>query len=129
MIKALGELALRVNDFETMRAFYRDVIGLEEYSEPIPGAIFFKIADAVEGHPQLLALFDRSVQVGPETTTLDHFAFLIELDSYESEKERLESLGIAVFPKTFPNYHWRALFIADPEGNTVEFVCYDPSVV
>lgn len=129
MIKALGELALRVNDFETMRAFYRDVVGLEEWSEPTPGAIiFFKIADAVEGHPQLLALFDRSVRVGPETTTLGHFAFLIELDSYESEKERLENLGIAVFPKTFPNYHWRSIFFSDPEGNRIEFVCHDPTV-
>lgn len=129
MIKALGELALRVNDFETMRAFYRDVVELEEWSEPIPGAIFFKIADAAEGHPQILGLFDRQADFAEERTRLDHFAFLIELDSYESEKKRLEDLGIAVFPKTFPNYHWRAFFFSDPEGNRVEFVCYDPSVV
>ena len=24
--------------------------------------------------------------------------------------------------------HWRSLFVEDPEGNPVEFVCYDPDV-
>jgi catechol-2,3-dioxygenase len=90
--------------------------------------VFLKIADAAEGHPQLLALFDRKADFGPERTRLDHFAFLIELADYEREKERLESHGINVVPRTFPHFHWRALFFADPEGNTVEFVCYDPSV-
>ena len=24
--------------------------------------------------------------------------------------------------------HWRSLYLKDPEGNEVEFVCYNPSV-
>jgi catechol-2,3-dioxygenase len=126
--KSLGEFALRVNDLDKMRAFYEDVVGLELLNDKIPGAVFLKVADAVEGHPQFLALFDRSVEVGPERTTLDHFAFLIDLKDYEGEKKRLEGLGIGVFPKVFPEPRWRALFFTDPEGNTVEFVCYDPDV-
>jgi catechol-2,3-dioxygenase len=126
--KSLGEIALRVNDLQKMRAFYEDVVGLKLLNDKIPGAIFLKVADAVEGHPQFLALFDRSVEVGPERTTLDHFAFLIDLSDYESEKRRLEELGIDVFPKVFPEPKWRAIFFYDPEGNLVEFVCYDPEV-
>lgn len=127
-IKSLGELALRVNDLEKMRVFYEDVVGLELLNDKIPGAVFLKVADAVPGHPQFLALFDRSVEVGQKHTTIDHFAFLIDLAACSSEKERLEALGVAVFPKVFPEPKWRALFFYDPEGNTVEFVCYDPEV-
>ncbi len=41
MITGLGELALRVNDLPKMRAFYRDVVGLEIYEEPEPYLVFF----------------------------------------------------------------------------------------
>jgi catechol-2,3-dioxygenase len=126
--KSLGEIALRVNDLQKMRSFYEDVVGLEILNDKIPGAVFLKVAEAVEGHPQFVALFDRSVGVGPDHTTLDHFAFLIDLKDYEAEKERLEKLGTGVYPKVFPEFKWRALFFRDPEGNLVEFVCYDPGL-
>jgi catechol 2,3-dioxygenase-like lactoylglutathione lyase family enzyme len=123
----LGELALRVNDLEAMRAFYRDVVGLEVWRDG-DDFVFFKVAEGVEGHPQALVLFDRGVDVGPETSTLDHLAFVIDLADYESRRRGLEALGLRVTPKEFPFFHWRALFVSDPEGNTVEFVCYDPGV-
>ena len=77
-IKALGEIALRVNDMDAMRGFYRDVIGLELLRD-FPNATFFRIAD---GHTQALALFDRSDRPdydGPDRkrTSLDHIAFAI----------------------------------------------------
>jgi catechol 2,3-dioxygenase len=127
MVKALGELALRVQDLEKMKAFYRDVVGLETYADG-DYFFFFKVAEAVEGHPQILGLFDRDADFGEERTRLDHFAFVIDLDDYERQKRRLEGLGIEVVPRTFPNFHWRSLFFSDPEGNRVEFVSYDPSV-
>lgn len=124
----MGEFALRVNDFDAMTAFYKDVVGLEVFNDDFPDLTFFKVGKAVEGHPQLFALFDRGVEVGQEHTTIDHFAFLIELSDYEHEKQRLEGLGLKVVTKEFPHFHWRSLFFADPEGNTVELVSYDPSV-
>ena len=39
----LGEIALRVTDLAAMRAFYRDVVGLEEWREG-DGFVFFKVA-------------------------------------------------------------------------------------
>jgi catechol 2,3-dioxygenase len=126
-ITMLGELALRVNGFPAMLAFYRDVVGLEVYRE-FDEYAFLKMGAGVEGHPQLFALFDRKVDIGQEPTTLDHFAFLIDLSDYEAERARLESLGVEPFPKVFPHMGWRSLFFYDPEGNLVEFVCADPSV-
>lgn len=126
-IRVLGEVGLRVNHLARTTAFYRDVVGLETFDEG-PGYVFFRVAEGIEGHPQLLVLFDRGVEVGLTTTTLDHLAFVIDLDDYEHERRRLEGLGLNVFVKQFPHFHWRSLFFSDPEGNNVEFVAYDPTV-
>ena len=48
-VKALGEIALRVNDLEKMRKFYADTFGLEEIGE-FGHIAFFKIADGYSGH-------------------------------------------------------------------------------
>ncbi len=129
--KHLGELALRVSNLALMKAFYRDVVGLEVFNDDFESSqrfLFLRIADTSPGHPQVLGLFDRSVETAQPKSTLDHFAFVIDLADYEPEKERLEKLGIGVLPLTFPVFGWRALFFQDPEGNTIEFVCYDESV-
>jgi catechol-2,3-dioxygenase len=124
----LGELALRVNDLGAMKAFYRDVVGLPVFNEDFDEFVFFKIGDLVDGHPQILGLFDREAEVGQTSSTLDHFAFVIDRADYDAQRERLEGLGVTVFAKTFPHFHWRSLFFADPEGNTVELVCYDSDI-
>ena len=81
----------------------------------------------------MLVLFDRSEQPGyaglnPTTTTVDHIAFEIDLADFESEKQRLEQLGVAVCTAEHAWVHWRSLYVTDPEGHTVELVCYDSSV-
>lgn len=110
-----------------MRAFYREVVGLEEWRGG-DGYQFFRVAETVEGHPQALVLFDRDVEVSSGESKLDHIAFVIQLESYEGRRTQLEEAGLEVTPKTFDFFHWRSLFVEDPEGNRVEFVCYDPSV-
>ena len=138
-VKGLGEVALRVNDLNKMGDFYEKTIGLEVMKR-FRTAVFFRVADGVGGHPQALVLFDRSEKpngptihrttpegVSQERSTLDHVAFEIELSAYESEIVRLERLGLAVETTIFEWIGWRSLYISDPEGNTVELVCFDPS--
>ncbi len=131
VIKGLGEVALRVNDLEQLSHFYEHVIGLEVWQR-YRGGVFFRIAEGFAGHTRVLVLFDRSASdpVPPraESSTLDHFAFEIPLSAHESEWARLEGLGLSVRTHEFPGLQWRALFMEDPEGNTVELVCYDASV-
>jgi len=131
-IKGLGEIAFRVEDLDRMQAFYENVVGLE-LMRRFPDSAFFRIAEGVAGHTQILALFDRRAREGyqgiqPEHTTVDHIAFGIALDDYQSELERLQGLGLEVQTRTHEWTHWRSIFISDPEGNTVELVCYDESV-
>ena len=131
-VKALGEIALRVKDLDSMQRFYEEVIGLE-LMKRFPHAVFFKIAEGYSGHTQVLALFDRTQEAGyrgvdTEKSTVDHFAFTISLADFDGEKRRLEHLGLTVETAEHAWVHWRSLYVRDPEGNLVEFVCYDEAV-
>ena len=126
-IKALGEIALRVNDLDAMQAFYQNVIGLE-LMKRFPDSAFFKIADGYAGHTQILALFDRHTALDTQLSTLDHLAFAIAREDFDAERARLESLGCKLQFATHGWVHWRSLYVRDPEGNNVELVCFDPSV-
>lgn len=125
-VRALGEVALRVNDLERSQAFYADVIGLPLLRR-FERSAFFRIAEGYAGHTAILALFDRGVKVEQERSTLDHIAFTIERSDYEAEKERLESLGLSVRTAAHEWVQWRSLYVTDPDGNEVELVCYDPA--
>ena len=126
-VRALGEIALRVNDLNGMRKFYAETFGLEEIGD-FGHIAFFKIADGHGGHTAVLALFKRDVTVSSEKGTVDHIAFTIDRESYDSEKQRLVALGLDVRTAEHGWVQWRSLYVHDPEGNTVELVCFDPGI-
>jgi len=131
-IKGLGEIALRVEDLDSMQLFYDQVVGLELIKR-FEGAAFLKLGDGHGGHTQVLALFDRKGQAGyaglePLKTTVDHIAFEIDLADFAAEKHRLEQLRLVVTTAEHGWAHWRSLYICDPEGHSVEFVCFNSTV-
>lgn len=131
-IAGLGEIALRVDDLAKMSEFYADVVGLSILGD-FETSTFFEVGPGVEGHTQILALFDRSGSddyTPPDAarTTVDHIAFGIPVDAFDSEVERLESHGLDVRTTTHGWVQWRSLYVTDPEGNSVELVCYDDSI-
>ena len=149
-ITGVAEVVLSVRDIPTMRDFYSNVLGFklhgeachENGPEPDPGGVptitFLTIVDidsplGRHGHPQLLVLIDhqrhvfaRSRLVGHDVTrsTLNHLAFEIPPDSYGDWQRRLTDLGLEPTTSEFPNMNARALFIKDPEGNTLELICH-----
>ncbi len=135
-VKGLGEVSIRVRDLDAMHKFYEEVIGLEVLRRD-ESFVFFKIAEGYGGHTQNLALFEASntmfldnkaVQLNSQETTLHHIALNIALEDFESEKMRLEGLGLKVNATVHEWLHVRSLYFPDPEGNLLEFVCYDASV-
>jgi catechol 2,3-dioxygenase-like lactoylglutathione lyase family enzyme len=131
-IRGLGEIALRVADLNGVQRFGERAIGLELLRR-FENAAFFRLADGFGGHTQVLALFDRRAQPGSaglsaEKSTIDHLASEVGLADFEAERKRLEAAGLAVTTAEHAWVHWRSLYVRDPEGNTVELVCYDPSV-
>ena len=139
-VRALGEVAIRCADLPAMVAFYRDVIGLEllegDYSAHIQ---FFRIAPGFGGHTTVLALFhaDEDASTGVTHTdqapvtgrgsSLHHLAFTVPFNEQESAMRWLEACGVDYRVQEFAWIGWRGVFVADPEGNSVELVARDPS--
>jgi len=135
-IKGLGEVSILVKDLEAMHKFYEDVVGLEVLRRD-ESFVFFKVAEGYGGHSQNLALFEatnrtflrnKSLQLSQEQTTLHHIALNVSLEDFESERRRLEGLGLKVHATVHEWLHVRSLYFSDPEGNTLEFVCFDEAV-
>jgi len=135
-VKGLGEVSIRVKNLEVMYKFYKEVIGLEVLARG-ESQVFFKIAEGYAGHSQNLALFEasnrmflenKSLQLNSDQSTLHHIALNIALEDFESEHKRLEGLGLNVNATVHEWLHVRSMYFTDPEGNLLEFVCYDASV-
>ena len=135
-IRGLGEVSIRVRDLDAMQKFYEEVVGLEVLARE-ENYVFFRIADGYGGHSQNLALFDMNdlgflenkvSELSPERSSLHHIALNISLEDFESERKRLEGLGIKVLATVHEWIHVRSLYFPDPEWNLLELVAYDASV-
>lgn len=150
-ITGVAEIVLSVADLPKMRAFYVEVMGFPVHSEAChdvgseatvggePTITFLTIRETETplgrgGHPELLALIDyrrhvfakaRLVGHDVSRSTLNHLAFEIPPESYGEHLERLEGLGLAPQTSEFPGMSARAMFIKDPEGNSIELMCHD----
>lgn len=149
-IIGISEIVLSVSDLPKMREFYISVLGFPLHSEicstgeadqdPNGEATitFLTIAETDtplgrDKHPQMLALIDfrRHVHAKPRfdghdvrRSTLNHLAFEISRDDYDSEFERLSELGLSPVKSEFENLNAIAIFFKDPEGNTLELICH-----
>jgi len=141
-VRALGEIAIRCQDVPKMAAFYRDIIGLTDipgdYRESIA---FLKIADGFAGHTTILALFsaddrglisDGSDAIRPATgvgSSLHHFALTIPFSELEAVMAWYDQNGLTYRTEEFGWIGWRGIFTEDPEGNTIELVAFDKSLL
>ena len=126
-VKGLGEVSICVKDLDAMQKFYEEVVGLEVLRRD-ESFVFFKIAEGYGGHTQNLALFQAENRLNPEQTTLHHIALNVALEDFESEKMRLEGLGLKVNATVHEWLHVRSMYFYDLEGNHLEFVAYDDTV-
>ena len=105
-------------ELETLRAFYREVLGLREVEDGV-----FRLDDG-----GVLLLFDpaessRPGRVVPShgPTGAVHVAFAV--DSLEGWPERLANHGVALEQdKEWTRGGARSLYVRDPAGNSVELV-------
>ena len=143
-IKGVAEIVINVRDLSAMTAFYQTVLGFAVHSrfpETEPTLVFLTIATLDSplgrgGHPQLFALLDPKrhipatdayMGIDNQRSSLNHLAFEIDHADFTSEKQRLETLGLAVRVIDFPQMQAKGMFFHDPEGNLIELICHsDP---
>lgn len=141
-IGALGEIAIRCNDLATMSEFYENILGLEYFSGTLKsGIIFFKIAEGFKGHTSVLALFDKNsgrTDIHPRglkqpvtggESSLHHIALSVDFSEQNNAMKWFEANNIEFNVQEFGWIGWRGIFVKDPEGNTIELVAYDESIL
>ena len=141
--RALGEIAIRCADMAAMVEFYEDVIGLERLTGDHNSAItFFRIAEGFGGHTQVLALFHHAAAARPGLhptdagrpvtgggSSLHHIALSLPFDEQEAVMRWYDKIGQTYRVEQFGWIGWRGIFTEDPEGNTVELVAFDRSML
>jgi catechol 2,3-dioxygenase len=135
----VGEVVVRVADLQRSITFYRDLLGLQLIRVLHERIAFMRVADGCEGHTQIIGLFssewpsNREGKVwegcSPNLSTLHHFAIEISLRSYQGVLAYLTTKGLNPNTQIHSWIGWRSIYVSDPDDNTVEFVCNDPSVL
>ena len=119
-----GNVTLRVNDLRRMKQFYQDVLGFKLLGN-LPSVALLRLGDDYRGPIQMFALLQRSIGVGPECLVARHITFMLPVQDPESERRRLEGLGLCVETTSRETAGKSSLCFHDPEGNEVELLCSD----
>jgi ureidoacrylate peracid hydrolase len=109
--KEFAHMLLKVSDIERSQRFYIDLLGFElRKASPLP-----------DGRPfvpfkQGLALTDGGPQ---EPQQIDHIAFKAE--NVRAIAERLTKANVKFFRELHDGIYGLTIYIADPDGNMIEF--------
>jgi catechol 2,3-dioxygenase-like lactoylglutathione lyase family enzyme len=135
-VLGIGEVVLRVADMDTMLQFYTGTLGLQLLRRFEDEVAFMKIAEGAAGQVQTLTLFNRRKHSNFDDkpwpgwdagrSTLHHIALTVTVPDYEAMKAFVQQQRIPHNIAVHTWIGWRSIFLSDPEGNTVELVCYDP---
>ena len=125
-LREIDHLALRVADLDAMLGFYVGVLGctVERRQDEI-GLVQLRAGRSLVDLVPVGGKLGRAGGAAPGTEgrNLDHFCLRVEPFDEASIRTQLEAAGIAV-GETASRYgaegEGPSLYIADPEGNTVE---------
>jgi catechol-2,3-dioxygenase len=121
-VTGISELVLEVADLDRARAFYRDLLGLEEtlYGEGREGRYWYLIGDSAR-----LGLWTPQTGLaGGRGGAHVHFAMHVPDDTLDGILERLRERG-AELEGPIQLGPGRAIYLTDPDGNVVELWSQD----
>jgi catechol-2,3-dioxygenase len=127
-IVGLAEIVLWTADKEKSLHFYRDLLGMPVISPShLPNA-FLKVGDGHAGIPQMIVLVPKSeeVKAKPSGYQLHHLAFELPVDRFETQFNAFVAAGIQPRGGKHPVLASLTMYVNDPDGNEVEFICQAP---
>jgi catechol-2,3-dioxygenase len=129
-IVGISEIVLWTADKEEALHFYRDLLGLEVISPPTLPNVFLKAGDGNAGIPQMIVLVPKTdeIKAKPSGYQLNHMAFELPADRFDAQREVLLTAGYKPRDGKHPVLASRTMYINDPDGNEVEFICEAPVV-
>lgn len=124
-IVGISEIVLWTADKAQALAFYRDLLGLEVISPPHLPNVFLKAGEGNAGIPQMIVLVPKPADIRskPFGYQLHHLALELPPDAFDAMHEDLIGAGFAPRGGQHPVLQSRTMYIDDPDGNEVEFIC------
>ncbi|RLT42800.1 MAG: VOC family protein [Chloroflexi bacterium] len=124
-ITGLAEIVLWTADKEHSLGFYQALLGLELISPPSLRNAFLKAGDGAAGIPQMIVLVPMPPEIlaQPRSGQLHHIAFALTPAGFDAQKAALEAAGFAPRGGKHPVLASRTMYVNDPDGNEVEFIC------
>ncbi|MGA7733157.1 MAG: VOC family protein [Chloroflexia bacterium] len=128
-VVGISEIVLWAADKERAVAFYRDLLGLDVISPPHLPNVFLKVGEGHAGIPQMIVLVPKSEEVKqkPSGYQLHHLALELPEADFEAQHAALVEAGYTPRPGKHPVLASRTMYVDDPDGNEVEFICRAPA--
>ncbi len=128
-IVGISEIVLWTADQPAALRFYRDLLGLEVMSPPGLPNVFLRVADGHAGVPQMIVLVPKpeAIKAQPAGNQLHHLAFELPADQFDAQHAALSAAGYQPRGGKHPVIASRTLYVDDPDGNEVEFICQAPA--
>jgi catechol-2,3-dioxygenase len=128
-VLGISEIVLWTGDKEQAVAFYRDLLGLEIISPPTLPNVFFKVGEGHAGIPQMIVLVPKTeaVKAQPSGYQLHHLALELPEEAFDAQHAALVAAGYQPRPGVHPVLASRTMYVDDPDGNEVEFICRAPA--
>ena len=124
-IVGISEIVLWAADIQQALYFYRDLLGLEVISPPEMPNVFLKITCTSTTIPQMIVLVPKSTEIRskPFGYQLNHLALEIPEEQFDTQHKALVSAGYNPRDGQHPVLASRTMYVNDPDGNEVEFIC------
>lgn len=124
-IVGISEIVLWTADKARAVQFYRDLLGLEVISPPTLANVFLQAGEGHAGIPQMIVLVPKSeeVRARPSGYQLHHLAFEVPEAAFTAQHAALVAAGYQPRDGKHPVLASRTMYVDDPDGNEVEFIC------
>jgi catechol-2,3-dioxygenase len=128
-VVGISEIVLWTADQGRALQFYRDLLGLEVISSPALKNVFLQVGTGHAGIPQMIVLVPKPADIAaqPRGYQLHHMALELPEDAFDAQHAALVAAGYQPRPGQHPVLASRTMYVDDPDGNEVEFICRTPA--
>jgi catechol-2,3-dioxygenase len=128
-VVGISEIVLWTTDKERALHFYRDLLGLEVISPPTLQNVFLKVGEGHAGIPQMVVLVPKTdeVKAHPSGYQLHHMALELPEEAFDAQHAALVAASYQPRGGIHPVLASRTMYVDDPDGNEVEFICRAPA--
>jgi len=124
-VVGFAEIVLWTADKQRALHFYHDLLGLEVISPPELPNVFLKLGEGNAGIPQMIVLVPKPADVAarPSGYQLHHMALELAAEAFDAQYAALTAAGYQPRDGKHPVLASRTMYVDDPDGNEVEFIC------